>query len=428
MKGIFYLTFNGIFNYTNGIGTQTKLLLDGFDFFKDKLENNYGNIKLNIITPKYNKNFPSYSYYDSKYSKDKIKSVDGNIFFCKNSKRIRDFWTTGYWHSLSRESAEIIKKESVKYNEVLVICIDMPFLQTPIYFYKSNQSNVNIKWVLCPYSSSYIHDKDCLNHKRLEWENTGFLYTKFNENVYIAKVCNFLEEHFINNYKIPKDRFVLYESSLFLQSRDFIKLTKTRIKQILLENKIPLDKKIIFSFGRAVWVKGLDVLINSIPYIKEKVHIVIIAVSPPGEKSEYKNYKRILSFQESSFTFISSFTRLLPQALCQWDNTKIVVCPSRGEPFSNIPLEVSIWAKTHGPVVLASNIEGYLEQIKDAYNGFLFKVGSYKDLANKINYILSIKSNKLEDIKQKAYKKVIKERDFFENFNKTLKEFWTFKK
>ena len=114
--------------------------------------------------------------------------------------------------------------------------------------------------------------------------------------------------------------------------------------------------------------------------------------------------------------------------MCQWDNTKIVVCPSRGEPFSNIPLEVSIWAKTHGPVVLASNIEGYLEQIKDAYNGFLFKVGSYKDLANKINYILSIKSNKLEDIKQKAYKKVIKERDFFENFNKTLKEFWTFKK
>ena len=428
MKAIFYLTFNGIFNNTNGLGTQTKLLLDGFDFFKKEFEKDYGDIKLNIITPKYNKNFPSYSSYDDKYSKNKIKKVGGKIFICKNSKEIKNFWTTNYWHTLSKEASEIIRKEARKYSEVLVVCIDMPFLQTPIYFYKSDPKIDNIKWILCPYSSSYIHDKDCLNQKRIEWENVSLSYVKSNKNVYVAKVCNFLKEHFVKNYGIPSNRFISYESSLFLQSNDFNKLSEKQIKNILLKYKIPLDKKIIFSFGRAVWIKGLDILINSIPYIKEKIHIVIIAVSPPGEKSEYKNYKKILNSQKSSFTLIPNFSRLLPQALCQWNNTKVVVCPSRGEPFSNIPLEVSIWAKDKGPIVLTSNIEGYLEQIINSHNGYLFNVDSSKDLADKINYILSIQDSKLKDIKQKAYKKVIKERDFFKNFMKTLKEIWAFKK
>lgn len=428
MKAIFYLTFNGIFNNTNGLGTQTKLLLDGFDFFKKDFEKDYGNIKLNIITPKYNKNFPSYSSRDDKYSKNKVKRIGGKIFLCKNSKKIKDFWTTDYWRTLSKEASDIIKQEAIKYSEVLVICIDMPFLQTPIYFYKTDSNIDNIKWILCPYSSSYIHDKNCLNPKRLEWEYTGLSYTRFNKNVYLAKVCNFLKEHFIRNYGVLSNRFISYESSLFLQSNDFNKLNEIQIKNILLKYKIPLDKKIIFSFGRAVWIKGLDVLINSIPYIKEKVHIVIIAVSPPGEKSEYKNYKKMLSSQKSSVTLIPSFSRLLPQALCQWNNTKIVVCPSRGEPFSNIPLEVSLWAKNKGPIVLTSNIEGYLEQIICGYNGYLFNVDSFNDLASKINNILSIKDNRLKNIRQKAYKKVIKERDFLKNFKETLKETWAFKK
>ncbi len=86
MKGIFYLTFNGVVNNTNGIGTQTKLLLDGFDFFYDKLIEQYGDISLNIITPDYPANYEGYSKDHVNFSKEKINKLGGNIFFCKDSK------------------------------------------------------------------------------------------------------------------------------------------------------------------------------------------------------------------------------------------------------------------------------------------------------------------------------------------------------
>lgn len=428
MKGIFYLTFNGILNNTNGIGTQTKILLDGFDFFYNKFKEKYGDISLNIITPNYAEEYPGYSKKDCEFSKEKIKKLGGNIFFCKDSDTIENFWTTKNWNNLSKEASEIIKREMIKYDEILVICVDMPFLHTPIFFEKMYGYVDNIKWLLSLYSSSYIHDKDLISNERLAWEYVGISSSRLNKNVYLAKICNFMENHLIEYYGAPKDKFTPYESSLFLQSDDFDKLNKKEIQDILIKFNIPLNKDIIFCFGRGIWIKGFDILFESLPLVKKDFHLVFISVPLQSELSENEKYLRLFEKAKYSYTIIPAFSRILPKALCQWYKTKIVVCPSRGEPFSNIPLETSIWAKDNGPVVLSSDIDGFLEQINNGDTGYLFKVGSPSDLATKINYIFSLKNNLLCKVRNNAYAKVIKERDFSKNLEDTLDYFWLMNK
>jgi glycosyltransferase involved in cell wall biosynthesis len=84
-----------------------------------------------------------------------------------------------------------------------------------------------------------------------------------------------------------------------------------------------------------------------------------------------------------------------------------------------------LWAKDQGPVVLASNIGGFTEQIHDMENGFLFDVDNQEDLAKKIEYILQLPKEQLDSVRSTAYRKVIKERDFFKNFGSLLNSLWS---
>lgn len=60
-KSIYYLTFNGIFNNTNGVGSQTKILLEGLFIHNLKFKKLYGdlfNILILIVSPKFQLTYP----------------------------------------------------------------------------------------------------------------------------------------------------------------------------------------------------------------------------------------------------------------------------------------------------------------------------------------------------------------------------------
>ena len=79
-----------------------------------------------------------------------------------------------------------------------------------------------------------------------------------------------------------------------------------------------------------------------------------------------------------------------------------------------------MWANETGPVVLASDIGGFVEQIIDGETGFIFKAGDYVDLAHKIELIISLPEKRHAQIRRSAASKVIKERDFGINFQNLL--------
>src|SRR5215471_6667340 len=47
-NAIFYLTYNGLYNFTNGIGTQTQLLISGLEVLREMLVKRYGPIDVHV--------------------------------------------------------------------------------------------------------------------------------------------------------------------------------------------------------------------------------------------------------------------------------------------------------------------------------------------------------------------------------------------
>jgi glycosyltransferase involved in cell wall biosynthesis len=209
---------------------------------------------------------------------------------------------------------------------------------------------------------------------------------------------------------------------LVLEDDDFNKLSRNKILSVLNKYNIPINKDIIFAFGRAAWVKGFDILLERLSSIHNKVHLVLVTAPFEDKTNEYE---KIIKRTNLRCILITQFTRELPIALSQYKRCKIVVCPSRDEPFSNIPLEVSLWANSQGPVMLTSNVGGFMEQIDNEKNGFIFDINSHEDLTKKIEFILQLSEEKLNSIRSSAYNKVVRERDFFKNFRLLLDSFWS---
>jgi glycosyltransferase involved in cell wall biosynthesis len=125
-----------------------------------------------------------------------------------------------------------------------------------------------------------------------------------------------------------------------------------------------------------------------------------------------------------SATHVKAFTRELPKALCQWPRTRMVVVPSTHETFSNIPLEVALWARHQGPLVVASQVGGFVDQIEDGVTGFFLDRTSCAAMGRTLQHVLGLSEEHQAVIRRQAYEKVVRLYDFQRNFPTTLRWFW----
>jgi glycosyltransferase involved in cell wall biosynthesis len=102
----------------------------------------------------------------------------------------------------------------------------------------------------------------------------------------------------------------------------------------------------------------------------------------------------------------------------------MVVVPSRQETFSNIPLEVALWAREHGPVVVASMAGGFVDQIEPGITGFLVDIASSEAMTQMMRQVLDLPQDIHAAMRQRAYRRILRDFDFAKNFPLTLQWFW----
>ena len=102
----------------------------------------------------------------------------------------------------------------------------------------------------------------------------------------------------------------------------------------------------------------------------------------------------------------------------------MVVVPSQQETFSNIPLEVALWARQQGPIVVASRVGGFVDQIEDGVTGFFIDPLSCATMGQTLQQVLSLSKKERASIRRRAYEKVVRLYDFEQNFPATLRWFW----
>jgi glycosyltransferase involved in cell wall biosynthesis len=150
-----------------------------------------------------------------------------------------------------------------------------------------------------------------------------------------------------------------------------------------------LDKNVIFSVGMLDERKGIDILIRSILLVKTEIPDVLLFIAGQGDNEFYlKKLTKELKLEEKVkfLGYISEKEKRL-----YFSFADIFVLPSRHEPFGIVLLE----AMSYGKPILASNVGGIPDIIKDGKNGLFFESTNFEDLAQKI--IMLFTDDKLKD-------------------------------
>ncbi|MFX0132458.1 MAG: glycosyltransferase family 4 protein [Candidatus Hodarchaeota archaeon] len=144
-----------------------------------------------------------------------------------------------------------------------------------------------------------------------------------------------------------------------------------------------IDNLILF-VGRPVIRKGLHVLLHSLKYIDIPLHLIIIC--PYSNNNYFKNIlttiKKINNFSIHKVEYIG---KIINKKLPEWyQKSSIFVCPSLGESFGTVNIE----ALSCGTPVVASNVGGIPDIIKNGINGILVPPNNSVELAKAIKKLL----------------------------------------
>ena len=168
-----------------------------------------------------------------------------------------------------------------------------------------------------------------------------------------------------------------------LNKAEILKKSKIKIKKIFPKKKILK----ILSVGRFVDQKDQITLLKALNYLKNKINFKAVLVGRGEYESKLKNFInannlknkiKLLKFSQNPYPIIKQ--------------TDIFVLSSKYEGLPNVLLEAQVLKKF---IISSDCPTGPREILMDGQGGLLFKVGDYKELANKIYfYTKNKKKNK----------------------------------
>jgi glycosyltransferase involved in cell wall biosynthesis len=338
----------------------------------------------------------------------------------------QDLWEIRSWKVLCQNVAPLLHSQTAAYDRSLVICVDQPWLHTPyaLGIGQGQELPHQVDILLVLYSTAYVRNWEIPDAAEMAWEQKGLEASQPGSCVALADICPSFTAHLRTHFQVSLAQFAPYTSSILVNDPVFAVPHETVVRTTLQAYGIPLDVDLVCAFGRAAPIKGFERLIPALAPLRDQVHFVLISVPYINDDSQQRMYDRLLRQHAIQATHVKAFTRDLPRALCQWPRTKMVVVPSLHETFSNIPLEVALWARENGPVVVASRVGGFVDQIEAGVTGFFIDSSSVQHITQTLLHVLDLSPEAHADIQHQAYQRVTRAFDFAENFPTTLHWFW----
>ena len=189
----------------------------------------------------------------------------------------------------------------------------------------------------------------------------------------LIAVSHSIKSHLNNEFKIQNDKIQVIHN--FIDTNDF-NIIKSRYELLNILN-IKKEEKIIGFIGRINnEEKGVDILLKAFQKIKDYRLTLLLIGSGPDE--EYvksfakKNNLNIILIKETENVY--DYYNLFD----------LFILPSRVEPFGIVLLEAGYMRIP----IIASNVDGIPEIIKNMETGFLFEPGNVNDLIYKIRFYL----------------------------------------
>jgi len=259
--------------------------------------------------------------------------------------------------------------------------------------------------VICPAYTMVSNGKPCERCKDGKYYQV--ILRKCVKNSYLASVVYGLESYIyyiMKTYRRCVD-YYLAPSQFIRKKMIEFGFPKNRI--IYLPNFIDNNKYYSINnqgnyfcyIGKLIDVKGLLTLLKAMKEIKESM---LYIVGDGENKHKLINYIKINNIKN-----IRLLGHLKNEEVYKiLSDAKFVILPS--ECYENAPLAI-LEAFAHSKAVIASNIGGIPEMVKDGETGLLFEAGNYKQLGEKIKALLL---DKEKAIKMGIKGKLMVEKEF----------------
>lgn len=425
-RALLYCTFNGVANCTNGIGRQTKTLLSVADRRWPELTAEVGSFDLHLACPQPSPATWAYNSNDLAEA-ERVAGQRGGAVHSLCYDISKAFWSVDTWRALCKMAAEVALDLGRHYDHVLTIGVDSPFAglgHAVDERLRRTRPTGRVSVLLAYYSTAHIVERPNPYPARVTWERHGITSANTLLDVWVADVGRYLTRHLVETYGLDPRRLVPYRSCLDLTSPDLALMAPHEAASVAANWGVPLDRPIVLFFGRADPIKGVEALIDAAGPLRNRIHLAVIAVPYDDAPNPLPAYQQRIVSLRLQATVVGRFTRALPRALCSLPATRVVACPSLGEPLANVPFEVALWARDGGPIVVAAARDGFVEQIDHQATGLLYDPSCPDGLTTAITQALDLNEETMTRMRLAADTRVRAERDIAVHLPRTLAFFW----
>jgi len=202
----------------------------------------------------------------------------------------------------------------------------------------------------------------------------------------VIVISTHIKNHVLKNYNTPEEKLVFIHRCVDTAKFDPAAVSPERLKSVIEEYELPADKKIILLIGRLTRWKGQELLIDALALLKDRTDFHCVFAGDDQGRVKYTD-GLVEKIRQSGLSGRFTFIRHTDDVPALMKASDIVVSASiEPEAFGRIAAE----GEAMGKIVIASNIGGSLDNLKNGVTGRHFKSGDAKDLADKLTWALNL--------------------------------------
>lgn len=349
--GIFVAAHDGLVSLVTGVGVVVNAFIEGFNQIKERSSMLSGrDIEFICLAPFLDRNSVDYNKKIRETTEITCMSNNGRLVdiptFSDGSSQKSIWGGPEQWKSASLSVASHLMTRQSDYDSMLLLAHDTIF--SSIRKYIPQLDKLQMVWI--PHSLGLVFNDEYTDLERLSIEKESITSISRAKNDLIGYIGETSREVLEKGYLVNPKKLVPLINGLYIDSNRF-KFSETERQENLRRWNIPVDKKIIFSWGRCVYQKGYDVLIPACKSFLEKnrdYHLVLLMPTETSTESYLEEIRPMVrNLPRNSVTAIYAFDGTLPYSLLRHQNLHILAFPSRFEGAPVTALEGLTFSNPH---------------------------------------------------------------------------------
>lgn len=387
---IVQLSFDGINTQHCGVGTvvlQTQEILKELN----KRYNNRVHFKLYLLSANYSEQLPEYSGKVLEENIHVCRESGGDVYLIPTTINNEMFGHPTQWEELCKDGAKLCAQIINQNTHTIIIAHDTAYAHIPLelkHLSMKGEIENTYQTIWVPHATSWKyngHTPEGLPKwpERHEWELKAFQKAK-DYSYQIGYISPTIQQDIVSfPFNMDESQLIHYKTGILLDP--YLKpISRSEIANKLIEKSIPLDKRLIFSIGRATPLKGHDITLEVYRHLKQQysdIHLVMLAPSSDYMPEFLQLLKDKIKKERLEITLIDQFDPSLDYYIYQWPKTVMLCLLSRTDTQPLTIMEGR--ANPTNSILLTSSGERMGKQVTDGVDGFTCSLDGLEKIIDK---------------------------------------------